>query len=213
MSLRYNQKPKYWNKALNHINQCDNKLSVVIKKTKKSDYLTRSCTSFQTLANAIIGQQISISAAASITHRLKLIVGKINPINIDKSSSQNLRKSGLSAKKVIYLKELSDVYINNPSYIYDFRYLDDNTIIERLSKLYGIGEWTAHMYLIFQLNRPNVLPIGDLGIINSAKKIYNLKEQSHAKEFLLQKAKAWDPYKTVGSWFLWRAIDIDIVQY
>ncbi len=213
MSLKYNQKPKYWNKAIDHIKNNDATLFEIIKKTKKSDYLTRTCTSFQTLANAIIGQQISISAAASITHKLKSLLGTINPISINQNTNRILRKAGLSEKKVIYLKELSKLYINNPSYIYNFIYLDDDKIIEKLSRLYGIGEWTAHMYLIFQLNRPNILPLGDLGLINSTKKIYHLEEDSNIKDFLIQQSILWNPYKTVGSWFLWRAIDIDIVQY
>ena len=100
----------------------------------------------------------------------------------------------------------------NPKFFYNFKYLTDASIIEELCLFKGIGEWTAQMYLIFQLNRQNVLPLGDLGFINSTVKLYDLPKVNNLKK-IIKLSNNWHPYRTVAVWYIWRIIDPDVVQY
>jgi len=212
MKIKFNTKPAYWNKAIKHLKENDPILKTIIEQTKSNIFLTRNCTPFQTLVNAIVGQQISVKAASSISNKLKNKLKHINHSRIDRSSIKTLKDCGLSRQKATYLKEISKKFISNPSFFYSFKHLDDKSIIEKLCTLKGIGEWTAQMYLIFQLNRPDVLPLGDLGFIKSTNKLYKLSEKNNFDE-IINIAKKWIPYRSVAVWQIWRIIDNDIIQY
>ena len=167
MTIKYNKKPVYWEKAKKYLIKNDPVLRKIIKSVNINHFLLRNSTSFQTLANAIIGQQISVAAASSVLRKLKSKIKVISAKNIYSASKNILASSGLSRQKITYLKILSEKFVKEPNYFYGFKNLEDDVIISRLCKLKGIGEWTAQMYLIFQLNRPNVLPLADIGFINS----------------------------------------------
>ena len=211
MITKYNKKPVYWEKAKKYLIRNDPVLRKIIKSINPNHFLLRNSTSFQTLANAIIGQQISIAAASSVLRKLKSKIKIINAKNIYSASKNVLANSGLSRQKITYLKILSEKFVKEPNYFYGFKNLEDDVIISRLCKLKGIGEWTAQMYLIFQLNRPNVLPLADIGFINSVTRIYKLNEPKLSD--IISISKKWGKYKTVAVWYIWRIIDPEVVQY
>ena len=211
MITKYNKKPVYWEKAKKYLIRNDPVLRKIIKSIDPNHFLLRNSTSFQTLANAIIGQQISIAAASSVLRKLESKIKIISAKNIYYSSKNVLVSSGLSRQKITYLKILSEKFVKEPNYFYGFKNLEDDVIISRLCKLKGIGEWTAQMYLIFQLNRPNVLPLADIGFINSATRIYKLNKPNLSD--IISISKKWGKYKTVAVWYIWRIIDPEVVQY
>ena len=211
MSLKYNRKPIYWDKAKSFLKKADPLLKKVIQNTDNKQYLTIDATPFQTLANAIIGQQVSVAAASSMLKKLKIEINGFSPKKIRDASSISLKNAGLSRQKIQYLQLLSDEFIKNPGYFNNLRELDDNSVIDKLIKMKGIGEWTAQMYLIFQLNRPDVMPMADIGFINSARRLYKINEPVDKNLFII--AKKWGNYKTVAVWYIWRIIDPEVVQY
>jgi DNA-3-methyladenine glycosylase II len=211
MTIKYNKKPIYWEKAKKYLIKNDPILRKIIKSINSNHFLLRNSTSFQTLANAIIGQQISIAAASSVLRKLESKIKIISAKNIYSTSKNVLANSGLSRQKITYLKILSEKFVKEPNYFYGFKNLEDDVIISRLCKLKGIGEWTAQMYLIFQLNRPNVLPLADIGFINSVTRIYKLNEPKLSD--IISISKKWGKYKTVAVWYIWRIIDPEVVQY
>jgi DNA-3-methyladenine glycosylase II len=209
--MKYNRKPIYWDQAKRFLVKSDSLLKKIIQSTDKKQYLTINSTPFQTLANAIIGQQISVAAASSMLKKLKTEINGISPVKIRGASECNLKNAGLSRQKIEYLRLLSEQFIRQPSYFSGLKYLDDQQVIDKLVRLKGIGEWTAQMYLIFQLNRPDVMPMADIGFINSAKKLYKINEPVNMN--LIEIARNWGNYKTVAVWYIWRIIDPEVVQY
>ena len=207
----YNKKPEYWEKAKKILVKKDPVLNKIILATPKNQYLTVNKKPFETLANAIIGQQISVMAAASILRKLNNKISSISAKTINNLHHMTLKSCGLSRQKILYLRILSKTCINNPSFFSDLKNLPNNEIVVELTKLKGIGEWTAQMYLIFQLNRQDVIPMLDIGFINSFKRIYKINniESKKSKQIF----QSWKPYRTVAVWYIWRNIDPDVVQY
>ncbi|MEC8170306.1 MAG: DNA-3-methyladenine glycosylase 2 family protein, partial [Pseudomonadota bacterium] len=203
--------PEYWERAKKILRNNDPVLSKIISATPNNQYLTINKKPFETLANAIIGQQISVMAAASILRKLNSKIPSISAKNINKLHHMTLKSCGLSKQKILYLKILSNMCTCKPTLFTDLKHLSNSDIIDELTKLKGIGEWTAQMYLIFQLNRQDVVPMLDIGFINSFKKIYKINDiKSKKSEQILQ---SWKPYSTVAVWYIWRVIDPDVVQY
>lgn len=211
MKNNYNTKPIYWEKAKKHLINNDNIMRKVIQSVDNKHYLTRNSTPFQTLANAIIGQQISVAAASSVLNKLIRTIGGFSPQKVFFADKQILKNAGLSRQKVEYLTILASKFVKHPNYFYGLKNMSDKEIIGKLTKLKGIGEWTAQMYLIFQLNRPNILPLADIGFVNSAERIYNINEPKLLN--LSKVSQKWEPYKTVAVWYIWRIIDPEVVQY
>jgi DNA-3-methyladenine glycosylase II len=211
MNNKYNTKPEYWEKAKKYLIKHDSILRKVIESIDNKHYLTRNSTPFQTLANAIIGQQISVAAASSVLKKLKLNINGFTPKKVYSAGETTLKNAGLSRQKVEYLTILASKFVTNPNYFYGFRDMSDKDVIKRLCELKGIGEWTAQMYLIFQLNRSNVMPLADIGFVNSAIRIYSIKEPR--LENLSKVSEKWGCYKTVAVWYIWRIIDPEVVQY
>ena len=212
MLIKYNTRPTYWNKGIKHLKESDPVLREVLGQTSNNIFLTRNCTAFQTLFNAIVGQQISVKAASSISTKIREKIKNIHQDKVYDTPTKIFKNCGLSKQKIIYLKEISEKFINNRNYFSGFKFLDDDTIIQKLCELKGIGKWTAQMYLIFQLNRPNVLPLGDLGFVNSTAKLYKLSKKNNIKK-IIEISKKWIPYKTVAVWHIWRIIDVNVIQY
>ena len=211
MNTKYNTKPVYWEKAKKYLIKHDFILRKVIENVDNKHYLTRNSTPFQTLANAIIGQQISVAAASSVLKKLKLNINGFTPKKVYLADNAALKNSGLSRQKIEYLNILASKFVTSPDYFYGFKDMTDEDVIKRLCELKGIGEWTAQMYLIFQLNRPNVIPLADIGFVNSAIRIYGIKDPK--LENLSKVSKKWGDYKTVAVWYIWRIIDPEVVQY
>ena len=198
----------FWEKAKEHLCEKDKKLNNIIISAGNV-YLETSKDPFTTLFNSILGQQISVAAAESIKKRI-VSKYKITPKSFSNATIDDLRNCGLSKMKIKYLKDLSSKVLNNEISFDEIRLQEDKEVIKNLTKVNGIGNWTAEMFMIFYLGRPNILPINDIGIINSLVKIYgeDKKNINFEKYFLL-----WSPWNTVASWYLWRNIDQKIISY
>ena len=181
---KYLQKDKHIGPLIKKWGHCS------IKPIKKSIY-------FEDLVDAICSQQLSGKAAKTIFGRVKKLLGKVTPDNILTKTDQELRGCGLSWAKVSYVQDLAHRFMNNELRIMNLDKLEDEEIIKELVKVKGIGRWTAEMFLMFSLARPDILPKDDLGI-NKALKNLKIKPKDTEK---------WKPYKTVASWYLWRSLD------
>tara|TARA_B100000035_G_C20830743_1_gene478577 strand:+ start:79 stop:714 length:636 start_codon:yes stop_codon:yes gene_type:complete len=205
-------KPLYWSKALKHLSINDPVLCSLITKHQSKSYLTCKNTIFVTLFKIIVGQQISIEVANSIEKKIIKKFGKVSFKKILVIDKDDLRDCGLSYRKIEYLKGIASKIKNDRKFFTRLDELSDNDAINELTSLYGIGQWSAEMFLIFHLNRMNILPLGDIGLINSFCKNYKVDKKIFLDQILKCKKK-WEPYCTVATWFLWRDIDEDVVQY
>jgi DNA-3-methyladenine glycosylase II len=167
---------------------------------------------FVTLARSIVGQQISVKAAQSVWDRFALLPRKLTPANVLKLKVDDMRAAGLSERKVEYLVDLSLNFDSGNLQIKKWAEMDDETIIAELVAIRGIGRWTAEMFLIFHLLRPNVLPLDDVGLINGISKNYFSGEavsRSEAREV----SAPWAPFRSVATWYIWRSLDPLPVDY
>ncbi len=167
---------------------------------------------FVTLARSIVGQQISVKAAQTVWDRFAVLPKTITADSVLKLKVDDMRAAGLSARKVEYLVDLALHFDNGAMHVKVWEMMDDEAIIEELIAIRGIGRWTAEMFLIFHLMRPNVLPLDDVGLINGISRSYfsgEVVSRSDAREV----AAAWAPYRSVATWYIWRSLDPLPVNY
>lgn len=167
---------------------------------------------FVTLARSIVGQQISIQAAETVWQRLLLVCPKCTPAQILKAGTEKLAACGLSKRKAEYILDLADHFKAKRVHADNWAEMADEDVIAELVQIRGIGRWTAEMFLIFNLLRPNVLPLDDLGLIKSISLNYFSGEpvsRSDAREV----AANWEPWRTVATWYLWRSLEPLPVEY
>ena len=159
------------------------------------------------LMRSIIGQQLSLTAARSIFNRFEELFDKkeITPARLIKISPEKLRAAGLSYQKISYLKDLAQKVVNNELALDKFGELESKIIIEELIKIKGIGQWTAEMFLMFSLGRPDVFSFGDLGLQNAIKQTYKLKNKPTLKQ-MEKLSKKWAPYRTYAARILWASL-------
>ena len=204
--------PIYWNKAKKYLSQKDVKMKHLIKKYSDANLTTRKNVFFS-LCKSIIGQQISVAAANSVFLKFKKkCKNKINPKNVSSLKFQDLKKCGLSRQKVRGIKELSKKFLDksfNPKLI---NKMNDEKAIEYLSELRQIGRWSAEMILLFTFNRSNIWPIQDIGLLRAISKNYN-KKYFPPKKFVNELKIKYSPYCSVATWYLWRSIDDEPIQY
>lgn len=205
------KKPKFWDLAKKELKKKDAKLGKIIESYPE-DFLYSRSDPFYTLSRSIVGQQISVKAAQSVWEKLISKVEIINPKQIKKIHSNTLKSSGLSRQKVVYLKNLANAFVNNELKINIWHKMEDEEIILDLIKVKGIGKWTAEMFLIFNLCRPDVFPISDIGVINGIKQCYNIKNKISENK-LISIGNKWRPYRSVATWYLWRSLDPLPVEY
>ncbi len=205
----------YWDDAAKALSERDGVLAALVDR-HRGERLSGSGDAFTTLANAIVGQQISVAAAAGIWRRLAEAYPGMPAAVIAAAQVEELRARGLSARKAEYLKGLAEAFASGALSDELFRDLDDDAVRERLCALRGIGPWTAEMFLIFHLRRPDVLPLGDIGLHRAARRLYGFPEDlsaSETKARLSALAEAWRPWRTVAVWYLWRDLDAEPVVY
>ena len=203
--------PAYWDDACAHLMAQDRVMKGLIPKFGTACLETRG-DAFITLARSIVGQQISVKAAQTVWDRFALLPLRMTAANVLKLKVDDMRAAGLSARKVEYLVDLSLHFDNRLLNVKDWGAMDDEAIIAELVAIRGIGRWTAEMFLIFHLMRPNVLPLDDVGLINGISKCYFSGEavsRSDAREV----AVAWAPYCSVATWYIWRSLDPLPVNY
>jgi DNA-3-methyladenine glycosylase II len=189
----------------------DRVMKRLIPQFKDSSLQTRG-DAFVTLARSIVGQQISVKAAQTVWDRFAVLPKKMTPRNVLKLKVDDMRAAGLSARKVEYLVDLSLNFDNNSLTLQRWDAMEDEEIIAQLVAIRGIGRWTAEMFLIFHMLRPNVLPLDDVGLINGISRNYFSGEavsRSDAREV----AAAWAPYCSVATWYIWRSLDPAPVAY
>ena len=207
--------PKYWSKAKRYLSKKDKVMSKLIERYKSPSetVLTSRKDIFYSLCKSIIGQQISVAAANSVFSKFKLKCGnKINAKIVAKLSSLQLKQCGLSRQKVTGIKNLSKQILErsfNPKLISKMN--DDEAIIY-LSGLKQIGKWSAEMILLFTYNRPNIWPIQDIGLLRAISKNYK-KKYLPPEKFINRLKKRFSPYCSVATWYLWRSIDPEPIQY
>ncbi len=166
---------------------------------------------FYTLIRSITGQQISVKAADSIWNRLcSECIGDVTAENITALSADKLRLIGYSKQKIIYLRSVAEFFIANPNSSNKWHDMTDEEVIRDITTIKGIGRWTAEMFLIFHLQRPDILPVDDIGLLKAAAKFYN-NDIKITKHELRQIAEKWRPWRSVATWYLWRALDGDDV--
>ncbi|WP_066707366.1 DNA-3-methyladenine glycosylase family protein [Curvibacter delicatus] len=203
--------PDYWDEACKHLMKKDRVMKRLIPQHGDACLQTRG-DAFTTLARSIVGQQISVKAAQTVWERFVALPKKMTPANVLKLKVDDMRAAGLSARKVEYLVDLALHFDNGAVQVADWAGMDDEAIIAELVDIRGIGRWTAEMFLIFHLMRPNVLPLDDVGLINGISHNYFSGEavsRSDAREV----AAAWAPYCSVATWYIWRSLDPVPVEY
>ena len=193
-------RPDYWETAKKELSDNDIILSRIINKFDDLELISRGDIFF-TLIRSIIGQQISVKAASTVWSRFTEKVGEITPENILSVDFEDLRSCGLSQKKTEYVIGISESW--HEYSLFDWNKMDDEEVIEKLIKLRGVGKWTAEMILIFTLLRPDVFPIGDIGMIRGIEKSYNSGVRMSNDE-LYALSEKWKPWRTVACCFMWR---------
>lgn len=193
-------------RALNHLRKADPVLAAIIKTVGPYQLVLLEPT-FETLCRSIVYQQLSGKAAATIFSRLKKATGRtFTARNLLKLTPEELRACGLSGQKASYVRDLAERVLRKEI---DFRRLpqmSDEDVIEHLTRIKGVGTWTAQMFLIFALERPDVFPVADLGVRNAIIKAYGIQGTPPADD-LVKIAEAWRPYSSVAAWYLWRSLD------
>ena len=204
--------PVYWQKAKRVLSKKDSVLKKIIKKYNKG-FLTTRNNPFFSLCRTIVGQQISVKAADSIWAKFEKKCRKnIKPKTILKISSRNLKSAGLSRQKISYLKNIAKAFANKSFDITKLKKMNDVDAINYITKLKGLGVWSAEMFLMFNLNRPNIFPVKDIGLLRAISKNYKTSYPP-SKKFLEKISKIHYGYRTVFTWYMWRSIHPTDVEY
>jgi DNA-3-methyladenine glycosylase II len=201
----------YWVDACAHLSKNDRVMRKLIPQFGDAQLQSRG-DAFSTLARSVVGQQISVKAAQAVWDRFAALPKKMNPKAVLKLKVDDMRAAGLSARKVEYLVDLALHFEGKKLHLDTWPALDDESIINELVAVRGIGRWTAEMFLIFHLLRPNVLPLDDIGLINGVSKNY-FSGESVSRSEVRDVAQAWQPYCSVATWYIWRSLDPLPVAY
>jgi DNA-3-methyladenine glycosylase II len=210
--------PIYWPKAKRALAGVDPTLARIIRRHPRVSLASRG-DAFVTLARSIVGQQISVKAADAVWARVHAACSEFTPRAVLRKRAPTLRACGLSDRKVEYLRDLAEHFASGRVDAARLQAMDDEAVIECLTDIRGIGRWTAEMFLIFNLLRPNVLPLDDLGLLKAISLHYLDGEPTQAllgregRARILQLAAPWAPWRSVATWYLWRSLDPVPVEY
>jgi len=207
------KKPEYWQESIDYLSNIDAKLGELINKYSQSTLTTRG-DALETLMRSIVGQQISVKAAASVWQKIIDLLDEIKPDNVLLVGFENLRSCGLSKQKTQYIINIAEHFkshnINDESYWCDREF---SNIYDELITIKGIGPWTAEMFGMFYLLERDIFPLKDLGIIRAINQLYCVDEVPLQIDQVVAISDRWKPYRTVASWYLWRSIDNEAVLY
>jgi DNA-3-methyladenine glycosylase II len=215
-------KPLFWDAAVETLSRRDKVLRKIILGVPKA-HLTRRNDAFTTLTRSIIGQQISVKAADAVWRRFLVATGAKLPASkarfprvaaqtVAELEVETLRAAGLSQRKTEYIQDLAKHFLSGKLNPRKWRGMDDEALIEALSEVKGIGRWTAEMFLIFHEFRPDVFPIADIGLQRALRTYYGELEDA-APGAMMEFSERWKPYRSVATWYLWRALDATPVEY
>jgi DNA-3-methyladenine glycosylase II len=204
-------KPEYWDRAKRALAKRDPVMAKIMRRHPKV-FMMRRGEAFMTLARAICGQQISVKAAQSVWNRVCVCVGDITPQNVLNRKRPQLRACGLSDRKTEYIADLAQHFADGKIHEHRWPEMDDEAIIAELIDVRGIGRWTAEMFLMFNLLRPNVLPLDDLGLQKAIRLSY-FRGRKITPARMRKLGETWQPYRSVATWYLWRSLDPLPVEY
>ena len=210
-----NARPAYWLRARRALAAADPTMATIIRAHPRVALASRG-DAFVTLARSIVGQQISVKAADAVWGRFCTTCTDLTPRSVLRRRATTLRACGLSDRKVEYIRDLAAHFVSGRVEPARFPERDDEQIIEELTDIRGIGRWTAEMFLIFNLLRPNVLPLDDLGLLRAVSIHYFDGEPVAGREGrarVLDLGRAWAPWRSVATWYLWRSLDPVPVEY
>jgi DNA-3-methyladenine glycosylase II len=203
--------PDYWKQATRELSASD---PVIKKLAARSRGLTLRSRgdAFNTLARSIVGQQISVKAAQSVWDKLTATVPEMLPEMIHAHDADALRLCGLSRSKVVYLHDLARHFVEGRMRVARWKEMSDDELISELTQVRGVGRWTAEMFLIFYMSRPDVLPLDDIGLQRAMSLHYN-EGKPLSKLKINAIAKSWKPWRSVATWYMWRSLDPVPVEY
>ena len=204
-------KPEYWDGAKRALARRDPVLAAIMRARPRV-HLARRGEPFMTLARAIVGQQISVKAAQSVWDRVIACVGETTPQGILSRPRSELRACGLSDRKVEYIADLARRFADGHVHVHRWPAMSDEEIIADLVQVRGIGRWTAEMFLIFNLLRPDVFPLDDLGLQKAIRLAY-FRNRKVSVKTMLRLGAGWQPWRSVATWYLWRSLDPLPVEY
>jgi DNA-3-methyladenine glycosylase II len=209
---RSDVKPNYWDRAKRALSRKDPVMKEIMR-ARPGVHLMRRGEPFMTLARAICGQQISVKAAQSVWNRVCVCLEqKITPEAVVAADRKNLRACGLSDRKTEYIADLAQHFVDGRIHARDWPRMSDEEIIAELTDVRGIGRWTAEMFLMFNLLRPDVFPLDDLGL-QKAIRISYFRKRPVALRTMRKLGESWRPWRSVATWYLWRSLDPVPVEY
>jgi DNA-3-methyladenine glycosylase II len=210
--------PPFWDEAKRTLAQSDPTLGAIIRGLPNAQMVSRG-DAFHTLARSIVGQQISVKAADAVWARVARRCPEFGPESVLRRRVATLRACGLSERKAEYLRDLARHFAQGHLTLADLEHMEDEEVVQCLTDIRGIGRWTAEMFLIFNLMRPDVFPVDDLGVLKAVSRLY-LKDRPVAellrgagRRKVLRVGAAWAPYRSVATWYLWRSLDPVPVEY
>ena len=204
-------KPEYWDRAKRALARKDPVMAGIMRSRPKV-FMMRRGEPFLTLARAICGQQISVKAAQSVWDKIVLCVGEVTPEKILSKPRPQLRACGLSDRKTEYIADLAQHFADGSIHVHRWPAMSDEEIIAELVQVRGIGRWTAEMFLIFNLLRPDVFPLDDLGLQKAIRCSY-FRKRPVSLRTMRKLGESWRPWRSVATWYLWRSLDPIPVQY
>jgi len=203
--------PDYWQQAARELAERDAVMRGLVDKYHGLALGSRG-DAFSTLARSIVGQQISVKAAQSVWERLSGRLGTVTPASVSRARKRTLRGCGLSGQKALYIRDLALRFRDGTLDAVRWHALEDEVLIAELIQVKGIGRWTAEMFLMFYLARPDVLPLGDLGLQRAMRLHYN-RGRALSLPRMQKIGAAWAPWRSVATWYLWRSLDPVPVEY
>lgn len=203
--------PDYWQKASRSLARGDPVMAALVRRYQGASLVSRG-DAFGTLARSIVGQQISVKAADAVWGRFSTVVGMVSPDAVLRSGVAGLQGCGLSSRKIEYVVDLARHFAEGRIKPERWTTLDDETVIAELTDVRGIGRWTAEMFLIFNLLRPDVFPLDDLGLQKAVFMNY-FNGEKQPRRVLAEAGERWRPWRSAATWYLWRSLDPLPVEY
>jgi DNA-3-methyladenine glycosylase II len=203
-------KPEYWDKAKRSLARRDPVMAAIIRRHPRVHLEPRG-EPFHTLARAIVGQQISVKAAQSVWNRFADLVSVISHERVLQAKTRDLRACGLSGRKCEYISDLAQRFADGHVHVHRWREMSDEEVVADLVQVRGIGRWTAEMFLMFNLLRPDVYPLDDLGLRKGIQLAYFKRPVS--LKTMRRLGENWRPWRSVATWYLWRSLDPVPVEY
>ena len=203
--------PEYWANAKRTLARNDPVMAAIIRQHPGISLVCRGAP-FYTLARSIVGQQISVQAAATVWGRFERAIGRVAPDSVLRASTASLRACGLSQRKCEYIVDLAHHFETGALSPDAWSMLDDDGVIAELTAVRGIGRWTAEMFLIFNLLRPNVFPLADVGL-QRAVALHYYSGRAISPRTIARLGNRWAPWRSVATWYLWRSLDPEPVVY